>query len=668
MRFFAAVLVFLLCGSVLAHVNPMPDFKDKRDGRVYKTVLIGDQRWFAENLRFKIKGSWCYDKRDYNCDTYGRLYDWSMAMSLVDYYNWNSIKKLKQRVHDVCPVGWHVPTNKDWKKLKYYVGKKGKSDGVGISLKSPEIWEKELRIPAGSDEFGFNAIPAGEKQKYSGFMDLGRAAQFWSSTEIDDGGAYYWGLMYDSRTFDKVYAGKDDGVSIRCVEDRQYEIKEPPPPPPKIIPQVVKVQNKDVPTVHIGDQVWMVKNLNEKVPGSYCYENKEENCEKYGRLYTWTSAMKIDDRYANAYAKDSISKQRPRGICPNGWHIPTALDFYRLGTYLKDIDDAVGVGTNLRDREGWQESELALLGEDGFGFSALATGVRDSLDSASFSGLGMFTGFWSGTEADSARALAWTLFYDDDDFVMDSSAKNRALAVRCLLNPPDDDEIYDSTSIYDKRDENRYKTVAVGDDFWMAENLRFAAPGSFCYEDKDIRCRNYGRLYPWHVAMRLPEDFIENSLDSVSQGAVIEEHQGICPDGWHIPRNDEWTRLGQLAINKRKGLAASLKSREGWAQGDLTKNNNASGFSALPAGIRYSSDGEFAELGTSTYFWAAEGGGGMGAVYWYVVNNKDDFKAEEDFDKNAISLRCVKNKVVPEPDVKADSTANADSVSVPQGQ
>ena len=147
MRFFAAVLVFLLCGSVLAHVNPMPDFKDKRDGRVYKTVLIGDQRWFAENLRFKIKGSWCYDKRDYNCDTYGRLYDWSMAMSLVDYYNWNSIKKLKQRVHDVCPVGWHVPTNKDWKKLKYYVGKKGKSDGVGISLKSPEIWEKELRIP-----------------------------------------------------------------------------------------------------------------------------------------------------------------------------------------------------------------------------------------------------------------------------------------------------------------------------------------------------------------------------------------------------------------------------------------------------------------------------------------------------------------------------------------
>ena len=76
--------------------------------------------------------------------------------------------------------------------------------------------------------------------------------------------------------------------------------------------------------------------------------------------------------------------------------------------------------------------------------------------------------------------------------------------------------------------------------------------------------------------MRLPEDFIENSLDSVSQGAVVEEHQGICPDGWHIPRQEEWVRLGQFAINKRKGLAAALKSREGWAQGDMTKNNNDS--------------------------------------------------------------------------------------------
>ena len=630
------VMLFSLAGLANAHVLKMPDFKDKRDGRVYKTVQIGNQRWFAENLRFNVKGSWCYDNRDYNCETYGRLYDWAMAMRLVDYYNNHSIagidftKKDWKTYHDACPAGWRLPANKDWVTLKRYVGRVGKSDGVGLSLKSSELWEKELRVPAGSDEFGFNALPAGVRNEYTGFMDLRSSAQFWSSSEIDNVGAIYWSVMYDSRSFDKVYASKYDGASIRCIENKVYPFREPPPPPrPKVVPQVVTVQNKIVQTVHIGDQVWMVNNVNVKVPGSYCYDDREENCERFGRLYTWAALKEA------------------KGVCPNGWHVPTSLDFYRLNIYLKDIDDAVGVGTNLRAREGWLESDLALLGENGFGFTALATGVRDSVDStAAYSGIGIFTGFWSASDGDSLRAIAWNLPNDNDDFVMDSSLKTRALPVRCLMNPPDIDEIYDSTSIYDKRDDNRYKTLAVGEDVWMAENLRFAAPGSYCYEDKDIRCRNYGRLYPWHVAMRLPEDFIENSLDSVSQGAVIAEHQGICPEGWHIPRKEEWMRLGQFAINKRKGLAAALKSREGWAQGSLTKNNNASGFNALAAGARFSSDGEFAELGSSAYFWAAEGGGGMGAAYWHVVSSKDDFNNEEDFEHNAFSLRCVKNKNV----------------------
>lgn len=682
-KYFKSVVslcALLGASSSFAYVEKMPDFKDKRDGRVYKTVQIGEQRWFAENLRFSLKGSYCYEKKDYNCETYGRLYTWAQARMLVDYYNSTSIKKIKKinKVHDICPMGWHIPSNKEWKTMKAFVGKKGISDGVGISLKSPELWEKELRLPAGSDEFGFGALPAGERYFMGEYMDQGSSAQFWASNEYDAGGGYFWRLSYDSRTLDRIYESKENAVSIRCVEDKLYEIKEPPSPVPHVEPKVVEVQGRKLQTVHIGDQVWMANNVDIKVPGSYCYENKEENCVKYGRLYPWTAALKLAAEYTNKVARDSISKVKPKGICPNGWHVPTARDYYRLDSYLKDIDDAVGVGTNLKSRTGWNESEDALQGTNGFGFNAEPFGVikygepkmicetiiKDIIppekkgaqpdtiltDSCvvdpewkpalAFTAHGNFTGFWSGTEADTTTAVVWKLSNDEDDFIQDSAKKEEAYYLRCIMDPPDVDEIYDSTSIYDNRDDNRYKTVVVGEDTWMAENLRFAAPGSYCYEDKDIRCKSYGRLYPWHVAMRLPEDYVDESRT----GMIMEEHQGICPDGWHIPTNNEWIALGQKALNMRRGgIGSALKSKEGWARGGAPISA-VSGFAALPSGSRFA-EGEYAELGTSAYFWAAQGGDGMGAVYWNIINSKDDFTSMEDFDKFSFSLRCVKNKM-----------------------
>ncbi len=633
-------------------VDVMPDFVDPRDGQTYKTVQIGSQRWFAENLRYKLKGSYCYDNRDYNCSRYGRLYDWSMAMRMVGYYNTHSIKKfdfskVKGKYHDVCPKGWHVPSNKDWFKLKYYVGRVGRSDGVGISLKSTDLWEREMRVPGGADEFGFNAIPAGIKNPYSGFMDMGRNVQFWSTMEIDAVGAYYWSLMYDMRTFEKVMAGKDEGASVRCVEDKLYEIKEPPPPPPVVVPEVVKVKDKEVLTIHIGDQVWMAKNLDVDVPGSFCYERKIENCAKYGRFYTWPAAMKLSDGYVSKLAQDSV-KRIHRGVCPVGWHIPSIYDFDRLNAYIKDIDDAVSVGTNLKARDVWPETENSMAGENGFGFNAFPYGV---MLSDTVSGMDSLTGFWSTAEKDSATAFFWSLRYDSDDLFRDSLGKTVAFPVRCLMDPPGVDEIYDSTALYDSRDENRYKTVEIGGVRWMAENLRFAVPGSFCYENKDIRCRSYGRLYPWHVAMRLPEDFLVNPVE----GGITVEHQGVCPAGWHMPSQKDWDKLVEDVTKMKKGnVAAALKMREGWVRGGAPISE-ASGFRAIPAGARYN-DGEFAELGTSVYFWEASGGDGAGAGYWNLINSRDVFTRAEDFENAAFSVRCVKNAM---PDVKMVKKAPA---------
>ena len=102
---------------------------------------------------------------------------------------------------------------------------------------------------------------------------------------------------------------------------------------------------------------------------------------------------------------------------------------------------------------------------------------------------------------------------------------------------------------------------------------------------------------------------------------------------------------GIKAISKRQLYADIdfMKSRDGWARGGKPANN-ASEFNALPAGAVLF--GEFAELGSSTYFWVAEGGGDHGAVYWNLINATDQISTAEDFDVSAFSLRCVKNKVL----------------------
>lgn len=628
------LVAFSVSGS-FAIVNPMPDLVDSRDKQKYKTVQIGEQRWMAENLRYKLKGSHCYKKNETICKKHGRLYSWASSMMLVDFYNSAIAKETVTMVHDICPKGWRVPTNKDWKKLNYYVTKLGYSDGAGLSLKSKEGWDRELRLPAGSDEFGFNALPAGEMNYGGEFMDLGASTQFWAANEYDAYGAYFWRITYDSRLFEKVYDAKDNSFSVRCVEDKYYKPIEPPPPPTVVKTETVKVQNKEILTIHVGDQVWMAKNLDVDVPGSSCYEKKPENCKKYGRLYTWSAAMKLPEEYAGKSARDSV-KRTHRGLCPNGWHVPSIYDFERLNAYIKDIDEAVGVGTNLKARDVWPESDNSLPGENGFGFNVIPSGFMPASDV--FAGMDSLTGFWSTAEKDSASAFFWSIHYDSDDLARDSTNKAAAFPVRCLMDPPGVDEIYDSTALYDSRDENRYKTVEIGGKRWMAENLRFAAPGSFCYEDKDIRCRSYGRLYPWPVAMRLPADFITNPVE----GMITVEHQGVCPAGWHVPSQKEWDDMMQAVAQMQKGsVAAALKTREGWVRGGALITES-SGFKAIPAGVRHN-DGEFMELGTSAYFWEASGGGETGAAYWNLINGKDEVMRAEDFENMALSLRCVMN-------------------------
>ena len=161
----------------------------------------------------------------------------------------------------------------------------------------------------------------------------------------------------------------------------------------------------------------------------------------------------------------------------------------------------------------------------------------------------------------------------------------------------------------DTRDDNVYSTVLIGDQCWMAENLNHDNDCSSvtwvdssdegwcgCYDNDSSNCDQYGLLYQWSAAMA---------------GDTTEGAQGICPEGWSLPTDDEWHILEDFLAT---GTCDS--ERSGWGcepAGESLKTstwggNNNSGFTAFPAGYR-NSNGSFFLLGGRASFWSSSGGG-----------------------------------------------------------
>ena len=132
-------------------------------------------------------------------------------------------------------------------------------------------------------------------------------------------------------------------------------------------------------TVKIGSQTWMAENMNLETEDSWCYEDNESNCQKYGRLYSWEAAV---------------------CVCPAGWHLPSKEDFETLYKAMgeEDINGFNAAGEKLKSTSGWSECDYGGKsgnGTDAFGFSALPGGGGFS---NGYIGEGKSAAFWSSTE------------------------------------------------------------------------------------------------------------------------------------------------------------------------------------------------------------------------------------------------------------------------------
>ena len=218
---------------------------DARDGKIYKTVKIGEQTWMAENLNYadsaktaSLKGkSWCYNNADKNCDVTGRLYTWAAAIDSVklatDVDHPQKCGRLEEcglafdsdgsatLIQGICPSGWHLPSPNEWKAFFMAVG--GEST-AGKFLKSQTGWMWEYSNGNysdgnGTDTFGFSALPAGERNEDGYFENEGYYAKFWSSFEDLSLDAYFVKLYYNRESVRLNSTDKYSALSVRCVKD-----------------------------------------------------------------------------------------------------------------------------------------------------------------------------------------------------------------------------------------------------------------------------------------------------------------------------------------------------------------------------------------------------------------------------------------------------------------
>lgn len=206
----------------------------------------------------------------------------------------------------------------------------------------------------------------------------------------------------------------------------------------------------------------------------------------------------------------------------------------------------------------------------------------------------------------------------------------------------------------DLRDNKVYKTIKIGDQVWMAENLNYSdsvkTPSllkrSWCYNNVAANCDVVGRLYTWAAAI----DSVKLATDADNPQdcgygktcTLPAKVQGICPDGWHLPDTTEWRTL----INTVGGANVAgkkLKATIGWkAYCGIITNEDAYGFSALPAGGR-SYDGNFDSDGYSVDFWSTTEGNSYGAYGMDLDYNGDNAFLYGYTGSYGFSVRCLQD-------------------------
>ncbi len=362
-------------------------------------------------------------------------------------------------------------------------------------------------------------------------------------------------------------------------------------------------------TITIERQTWMAENLSFKPSfgKTECPFPEYNKCGNYGVLYPW--AVAVDSAKDGCGFGVYCTEKLPlKGICPDGWHLPSKaewdiFDKAVMEVMLLDSSRTDSVGFVLKSSEYWH-----------FGLGDSST----SGDRLGFGGLpivgGIMTYYWSSSEVGRLNSYVSDLNWSGPSLTTWAQYdKSRYGSVRCVKNSELTDSLGGVSGVVkgnepkiipcrvnrvdackygkltDSRDGKTYKTVQIGTQNWMAQDLDYKIPTGGSYESNDANYK-FLRYYSMFSARE------------------------ACPSGWHLPDSSEWRTLID-DVGGDSVASVVLKSDTAWKESgtwDNSRGLNSYGFNVLDLGDKSSSDfteDSLLERGTSQYrstYWSAD--------------------------------------------------------------
>jgi uncharacterized protein (TIGR02145 family) len=571
------------------------------DNNTYNTVQIGNQCWMKENMRathyangdpVPAGGSnlsyyepyyYDYSSSGIPLEQRGYLYNWGAAM-----HGAASSAASPSGVQGICPDGWHVPSHAEWTEMTDYVSSQseytcgGNSSNNAKALASKEWWNTSTESCAVGNDLAANNATGFSAVPAGYFED-------WSSSF---GSAGVFTAFWSSRA--------NEGSSYYTFgRDLFYS------------ETILRVR-----TDLLTRAGYSVRCL------------RDENGGAAQEQPTATTSPATDTTQTSATLNGTVSNPGNVTVTGQGfeWKATTG------GTYT--AVDATGATMTY--------SLTGLTANTSYTYRAFVT-------TASGTSYGEEVTFTTLSAA-----------------VIDNKSCSEAPTVT-------------------DHEGNVYATVKIGSQCWMRDNLRTttspstgtylvpAANADFTSTGKQARwygndsatcvTNNYGLLYNWNAAVdTFNTSYGETSVNTSSNNAVsvtfTDHRRGICPAGWHLPSDAEWTTMKNyvssqstyVCVGGSDNIAKALASAEGWntytancAVGNDLAANNATGFSAVPAGKCVGSS--FNNEGRNAYFWSTTRSGSSSInAYFHYLNYNDAYVGRSYSGKNyGYSVRCLRD-------------------------